>query len=177
MGTINFDDVYANAYVRESVDALVATTVHQYPMLSTYEDEIRQDLWIAVSRKLSLYNPEKSSVDTFCRRVMNNALRDIRRKYFTNKSLSARNTLDFDFTSASVSGSLLTDDVNRAMLIADVRTFVMSLPPVHRSICHMIMEGRPMRQVAARHKISIALLYKKYLNPLKNDLIRIGLKK
>ena len=40
MGTINFEEVYANAYVRESVETLVATTARQYPMLANYQDDI-----------------------------------------------------------------------------------------------------------------------------------------
>ena len=175
MGAISFDDVYANAYVRESVETLVTITVHQYPMLAGYEEEIRQDLWIAINRRLPLFDSEKSSIDTFCRRVMNTALKDIRRGYFTSKSISARNTVELDADSRG--GELVNDDVNRAMLAADVRAVVMSLPPVQRSICEMIMDGLSMRRVAKRHNISVALIYKKYLNPLRNRFVKAGLKK
>ena len=92
MGAISFDDVYANAYVRESVETLVTITVHQYPMLAGYEEEIRQDLWLAISQRLSRFDSKKSTIDTFCRRIINNAMKDIRRRYFTNKSIFVSKT-------------------------------------------------------------------------------------
>ena len=173
MGAINFDDVYAKAYVRKSVEVLAATTTRQYPMLANYEDEIRQDLWIAINRKLSLFDPARGAVDTFCRRVMNSALKDIRRKYFSKKSIFNRNTVEM--CSEASAGENWTEDVNRAILIADVRALVMSLPPIQGSICRMIMDGWPMRRIAAHHKISIALLYRKYINPLKKNFAELGL--
>ena len=71
---------------------------------------------------------------------MNNALKDIRRRFFSSKSISARNTMELDDgdTCGEEPGS---DDVNRAMLIADVRATMATLSPIQRSICEMIMDG------------------------------------
>ena len=176
MGAINFEDVYANAYVRESVETLVEMTVRQYPMLVSYEDDIRQELWIAIARRISRFNASRSSIDTFCRRVMNNALKDIRRRYFSDKSISARNTVELDDADFR-GGESGNDDVNRAMLIADVRAVMATLSSVQRSICEMIMDGCPKRDIAERHNISVALLYKKYINPMKIIFAEAGLQK
>ena len=175
MGAINFDRVYANAYVRNSVETLATITAHQYPMLAIYEDDIRQELWLAIDRRLPLFDSTKSSIDTFCRSVMNNALKDIRRRYFSSKSIFSYNATELDSNSSLK--ELGSDDVNRAMLIADVRTVVMSLTPTQRSICEMIMDGCTMRHIADHHNISVALLYKKYLSPLKIKFAHAGLRK
>ncbi len=52
MPNVKFEDVYANAYVRESVAYLVTTTIRQYPMLANSEKDLEQELWIALARKL-----------------------------------------------------------------------------------------------------------------------------
>ena len=176
MGAINFDDVYANAYVRESVETLVEMTVRQYPMLTSYEDDIRQELWIAIARRLPRFNEQRSSIDTFCRRVMNNALKDIRRRFFSSKTISSRTMVELDDgdTRCEEPGN---DDVNRAMLIADVRAVLATLSPIQKSICEMIMDGCPKRDIAERHNISVALLYKKYIKPMKIIFAEAGLKK
>ena len=176
MGAINFDDVYANAYVRESVETLVEMTVRQYPMLASYEDDIRQELWIVIARRLPRFNANMSSIDTFCRRVMNNALKDIRRRYFSGKSISTRNTVELDDVD-SCGGEPGNDYVNRAMLIADVRAVIMTLSPSQRSICEMIMDGYSMREIAERRNIPVGRLYRHYLNPLKNLFAEAGLQK
>lgn len=175
MGEINFDDVYANAYVRESVETLAAATVRQYPMLVNEEEDIRQELWIAVNKRLPLFDSEKSSIETFCRRVLENALKDIRRRYFTSQSITSRTALNID--AASVLDECRNDEIARIMLIADVRSIVMSLDPVQQSICEMIMDGYSMRQIAANKNISVGLLYKKYLVPLRKIFIEAGLQK
>jgi DNA-directed RNA polymerase specialized sigma24 family protein len=90
MGTINFEEVYANAYVRESVETLVTTTARQYPMLTNYQDDIRQELWLAINKSLPQFNPDKSNLNTFCRIVLETALKEIRRGYFSQRSISER---------------------------------------------------------------------------------------
>jgi RNA polymerase sigma factor (sigma-70 family) len=175
MGTINFEDVYANAYVRESVESLVATTIRQYPMLVNYEDDIRQELWIAINNHLQLFIPAKSSLDTFFRLVLENALKDIRRGFFSNKSIFCRNASDLDLCESRMEPQ--TDDVNRAMLIADVRAVIKTLDPIRKSICELLMDGYTMREIAAYHKISVGILYKKYLTPIKKIFIQAGIKK
>ena len=80
MGTTNFEEVYANAYVRESVETLVATTARQYPMLANYQDDIRQELWLAINKHLPKFSPDKSTLNTFCRMVLETALKEIRRE-------------------------------------------------------------------------------------------------
>ena len=176
MGAINFEDVYANAYVRESVETLVEMTVRQYPMLASYEDDIRQELWIAIARRISRFNANMSSIDTFCRRVMNNALKDIRRRYFSGKSISTRNTVELDDVD-SRGGEPGNDYVDRAMLIADVRAVLATLSPIQKSICEMIMDGCPIREISERHNIPIVRLYRHYLNPLKKFFAEAGLQK
>jgi RNA polymerase sigma factor (sigma-70 family) len=175
MGTINFEEVYANAYVRESVETLVATTIRQYPMLVNYEDDIRQELWIAINNHLQLFIPAKSSLDTFFRLVLENALKDIRRGFFSNKSIFCRNASDLDLCESRMEPQ--TDDVNRAMLIADVRAVIKTLDPIRKSICELLMDGYTMREIAAYHKISVGILYKKHLTPIKKIFIQAGIKK
>lgn len=175
MGTTNFEDVYANAYIRESVETLVATTARKYPMLANYQDDIRQELWLAVNKHIPKFNLDKSSMESFFRLVLDQSLKDIRRKFFSNKSIFSRNTSDINSCESYVEPK--NDDVNRAMLIADVRAVIMNLSPIQKSICNMIMSGYGMREIADHHKISVGTLYKQHLNQIKNIFSRAGLKK
>ena len=63
MPNVKFEDVYANAYVRESVAYLVATTIRQYPMLANSEKDLEQELWIALARKLPRFQSARSSLN------------------------------------------------------------------------------------------------------------------
>ena len=171
MGTINFEEVYANAYVRESVETLVATTARQYPMLANYQDDIRQELWLAINKHLPKFSPDKSTLNTFCRMVLETALKEIRRFYFTNKSIATRNTSEL---SLDYSAEFEKNDIHRQTTIADVRIVLNTLSPMHKSICKLLMDGFQMRDIARYHNLSVGALYKFHLKKIKDAFVEAG---
>ena len=174
MGTTNFEEVYANAYVRESVETLVATTARQYPMLANYQDDIRQELWIAINKSLPQFNPDKSNLNTFCRIVLETALKEIRRGYFSQRSISERiNTAPINEELAAYSN----DDIDRSILCEEVNDLVEKLSPIRKKICGLLMDGHSMNDVARILHIPIGSLYKHHISVLRIQFTKAGFKK
>ncbi len=174
MGTTNFEEVYANAYVRESVETLVATTARQYPMLANYQDDIRQELWLAINKHIPQFSPGKSNLNTFCRIVLESALKEIRRGYFSNRCISERvNTAPINEELAAYSH----DDIERFMLLNEVNALVQTLSPLQKNICELLMDGHSMNAVARKLHIPIGSLYKYHISALRNLFIKCGFKK
>ena len=174
MGTTNFEEVYANAYVRESVETLVATTARQYPMLANYQDDIRQELWLAISKFLPQFNPDKSNLNTFCRIVLETALKEIRRGYFSQRSISERiNTAPINEELAAYSH----DDIDRFMLLKEVHALVQTLSPIQKKICVLLMDGYSINQVGKMLHISAGSLYRKHIFVLQKIFTKAGFKK
>ena len=174
MGTINFEDVYANAYVRESVESLVSTTVRQYPMLDNYQDDIRQELWLAINKHIPQFSPEKSNLNTFCRIVLESALKEIRRGYFSNRCISERvNTAPINEELAAYSH----DDIDRFVLCKEVNAIVEDLSPIRKKICELLMDGHSMNDVARILHIPIGSLYKHHISALRILFTKAGFKK
>ena len=174
MGTINFEDVHANAYVRESVESLVATTVRQYPMLDNYQDDIRQELWLAINKHIPQFSPEKSNLNTFCRIVLETALKEIRRGYFSQRCISERvNTAPINEELAAYSN----DDIDRFILLEEVNALVQTLSPLQKKICELLMDGYSINQVGKILHISAGSLYRNHIFPLQKIFTKAGFKK
>ena len=47
-----FDEVYTMPHVQESIRSLIDLNIHQFPVLASYADDIRQELLIAVNKAL-----------------------------------------------------------------------------------------------------------------------------
>ena len=124
MPNVKFEDVYANAYVRESVAYLVATTIRQYPMLANSEKDLEQELWIALARKLPRFQSARSSLNKFCRVILEVSLKEIRRKLFSRRSIVARTSLELTM---EMQEFLTWDGLEKAILIFDVQSVLQNL--------------------------------------------------
>ena len=51
-----FEEVYEMPYVQESIRTLIAVTVHKFPILSSYQDDIRQEILLHLYNDLPRYN-------------------------------------------------------------------------------------------------------------------------
>ena len=175
MGAINFNDVYANAYVRESVETLVEMTVRQYPMLASYNDDIRQELWIAINEHLPKFDQNKSSINTFLGRVvLGSAMKEVRRKYFSQRSISSRTMTELN---EEISADYTHNNVESNLLAEDVKIVVDTLSPIQKQICESLMDGLSINHVAQSLNIPVATLYKYHIPALRKIFIRAGLKK
>ena len=63
--TLTFEEVYAMTYVRESIECLLDQNLRQYPVLNGYKDDLRQEILIRLNNELPVFDPEKSSFNTF----------------------------------------------------------------------------------------------------------------
>ena len=88
--TLTFEEVYAMTYVRESIECLLDQNLRQYPVLNGYKDDLRQEILIRLNDELPVFDPEKSSFNTFFRRVLHAAMYDARKVYFRNQNLTLR---------------------------------------------------------------------------------------
>ena len=171
MPNVKFEDVYANAYVRESVAYLVATTIRQYPMLANSEKDLEQELWIALARKLP--RSARSSLNKFCRVILEVSLKEIRRKLFSRRSIVARTSLELTM---EMQDFLTWDGLEKAILIFDVQSVLQNLSPEQKEICEMLMDGFS-RQIAQRINIPVGTLYKHQIAELREIFTLAGLKK
>lgn len=174
MPNVKFEDVYANAYVRESVAYLVATTIRQYPMLANSEKDLEQELWIALARKLPRFQSARSSLNKFCRVILEVSLKEIRRKLFSRRSIVARTSLELTM---EMQDFLTWDGLEKATLIFDVQSVLQNLSPEQKEICEMLMDGFSIRQIAQRINIPVGTLYKHQIAELREIFTLAGLKK
>lgn len=79
-----FEEVYAMDYVQESLRALVMANSRKYPMMAAYEDDIKQEMLIFLAQALPKFDPQKSQIKTFCRKMLVCGLSHARRYYFSD---------------------------------------------------------------------------------------------
>jgi DNA-directed RNA polymerase specialized sigma24 family protein len=153
MKKVTFEEVYANAYVRESIQVLIRQTIRKYPMLAPNRGEIEQEILIRLNSALVNYAPDRgASPITFTRRILNFALKDILRLHFSKKAIKRRCAINFDdvFSDAEA----VTE--KPAVLIElrmDIESVMRFLTPIRREICRKLMDGDSYTHIAFELKI------------------------
>lgn len=161
MPHVTFEEVYANAYVAESVNAIMAGLVRQYPLLLSYRDDIRQQLWLILNRQLPQFNPEKCSVETYARMTLDSAVREARRGYFSARNLEKNAVFYFScrLECESSPEEFFTDfEYERAKFHAMVREAVATLSPIRQRICAMFADGAAYPDIKRELHISYKTL-------------------
>lgn len=153
MPQVTFEEVYANAYVPESIHVLIRQTIRKYPMLAPHRDEIEQEMLIRLNSALINYNPNcGASPITFARRVLDFALKDLLRLSFSKKAIKRRCSINFD--AAFSDADAVTE--KSAVLIElrmDIESVMPSLTPIRREICRKLMDGDSYTNIAFELKI------------------------
>ena len=78
-----FEEVYAMDYVQESIRTLIMENSRKYPMMASYEDDIKQEMLIYLAQSLAKFDPTRASIQTYSRMALLIGLRRARRYYFT----------------------------------------------------------------------------------------------
>ena len=65
-------------------------------------DDIKQELYLAVHKKLVNYDSSRASVDTFISMVVNSAVKDLYRKYATHKRTCDRGCIPLNEAAISI---------------------------------------------------------------------------
>jgi len=168
MPQTTFEEVYANAYIRESVEVIICNTVARYPMAENCADDFRQQLWIAVHHAVRLFNPERGSLETYMRRVLDRRIRTILRDFFACRTVSNRASVSIELMMEHNDFSgLAVDSVTRLELTMDVQTVVSSLSEELREICRAILDGEKWGTLATRKQCSYGGFFRRFILPLR----------
>ena len=169
-----FEEVYAMDYVQESIRTLVMENSRKYPMMASYEDDIKQEMLIYLAQSLETFDPTRASIQTYSRMALLIGLRRARRYYFTEtqKVLSQavqieklveaeKDSLDMSVSSeirqATESYSDTPFDVTERKEAFYAALDKLSLED--RKIANAIMSGIPLREFAKRKICSLRYLY------------------
>ena len=160
---ITFDDVYTNKYIQESVSAVARKAVKAFPALVNLIDEIKQDLWLEINKALPAYDPQKVSIETFFRVVIDRRSINIIRRYqasLCKDVVSIEDLNESDLVDRN-------NSIKRFCMMHDLKAVFQTLPPEQKRVCRLIMQGHSQLQVAKRMGISPSYLSAKYIRPIR----------
>lgn len=179
--TPSFEDIYAMPYILESLNSIIDGNVRRYPVLAGHEEDIRQEILIHLWTQLQSYDPEKSSLKTYCRMVMRSGMNKARRLFFTESGLTlnyARPIHDFDSNNEN---ALISDEdycamqkhsvntVEQAMLGQDIDFIIRNLSSALRPIAKALQAGESLHSIADGMGIAYSTFQYKYLRPLRKE--------
>lgn len=176
--TLTFEEVYAMTYVRESIECLLDQNLRQYPILNGYKDDLRQEILIRLNDELPVFDPEKSSFNTFFRRVLHAAMYDARKVYFRNQNLTLRfaaelEDFESDDTDSIPAESLAAyaryskNTVEEEMLKQDVHAIIQTCSPELQKVANALLAGCSIRFLARQHQMTVPRFRRMYIRPLR----------
>ena len=165
MGAINFNDVYADAYVRKSVEVATEQQIRKFPSLASYADDIKQELWIYIADAVAQFDASrKCSLRTFLWRVIENRIVTIRNSFLPPDA----NVLSIDAGEEEFP-LYARDKVRLAELRMDLAVVMNRLTPTQRQICQWIMDGVSMKGIARMMKIPYSSLFHFYIDDIRTE--------
>ena len=175
MGAINFNDVYADAYVRESVEITTDRLIRKIPSLASYRDDIRQELWIYIAQSVDQYDLERGgSPATFFRNVIERRIIDIRRHFFVvNGNEMSHCSLDAEDDLPAYA----KNDAQMIELRMDLAVVMERLTPPQRQICQLLMDGLSLRNIAARLGIPFSSFMHRHIRPIRDEFRKENIEK
>lgn len=155
MPNVTFEEVYANVYVRESIEVLIRKTVKQYPMLTPHRDEMEQEMLIRLNAAMENYDHATggASVETFARNVLFFAIKDFRRRHFSQKALARCYSVNFEDLIADVDDIGLENSAVLHELRMDIKSVMPLLTHVQQEIYRKLMEGCSVLRISIELKI------------------------
>ncbi len=176
--TLTFEKVSAMPYVRESIECLLDQNIRKYPVLNGYKDDLRQEILIRLNNDLPVFDPEKSSFNTFFRRVLKAAIYDARKAYFKQQNLTLYFAADIgDFESDDTDhipaeswaayARHSQNTVEHEMLKQDVREVIQCCSPELQKVANAILAGCSIRFLARQYKMSYPRFWRQYIRPLR----------
>lgn len=163
MKKITFEEVYASAYVRQSIEVIIENTIRNYPMLTPHRLDIEQELLIRLNKAVNNYDHNaKCSIETFARRVLEFAIKDVRKSHFSKKAIMVRCCLELnDFIVDSE--MICIDPAINTELRMDVESIMPLLTPIQQKICRLIMSGKSLTATASHLGIPLHMVRCKHI--------------
>ena len=166
-----FEEVYEKPYVQESIRTLIAVTVHKFPILSSYQDDLRQEILLHLYNDLPRYNG-RSDIKTFARISIESGLKTARKKLLRLKNALIMYAVDIDSVPENHESLVVYDSVSSDIDTRELEETLQSISdPVLRKAADMIANGCSIRHVAKTLNIPYATLYRN-LAALKNYIKR-----
>ncbi len=170
MPTVTFEEVYANAYVRQSIDVILKKTVVRYPMTESYADDFRQQLWIAVSNALESFTPSRSSLEHYLRMILDQRLKNILRSFFTRRAIRNRTGISIEYLAefgAAIPGESAENPIRLLEMQMDVELVISMLPADQQKVCRAILAGKNWRALAAEEKTPPTTFFQRFILPIR----------
>lgn len=178
-----FEEVYAMAYVRKSIRSVIDQNIRQYPILAGNEDDLNQEILIHLNKEIHKFDPEKSSFNTFFRKLLYSGMCNARKTYFRKKRLSLHfavsihelDDADYNDPDTMLPNAMFLElcahaenNVEKAMLCEDIREIIASCPEPCRTIALRIYAGQSIRSFADEIGIPEYTITRKYMRQLRN---------
>ena len=169
MKKVIFEEVYADAYVRKSIDVIIEKTIIRRPDLEPLRKDMEQELLIGLNKAVSRYNPERSgSIKTFARKVLDLEIKRVIRDNCTQKAICNRLANEVDETIIQEGVMNFRDNSSRMLqLRMDIDSVLALLPVEQQNICEAIMSGKALETIAAEKNMPISTFYKKHVYQLR----------
>ena len=168
MPNVTFEEVYANAYIRESVEIIVGNTVRKYPMAETYADDIRQQLLIALNSASANFDPLQGTLETYMRKVLDRRIKWVMRSFFSHRRRFNRVSISLDlliehheFNVASGNSAVRQD------MAMDVQTVIATLTLEQQEICNDILNGEKWGTIAKRQNRCRGDFFRRFILPIR----------
>lgn len=164
MGAINFNDVYADAYVRESVKVATEQQIQKFPSLASYADDIKQELWIYIAEAVDQFDHRRGvPLRTFMRNVIDRRIVTIRNRIIHAVVAEAHDSIPIEEEIPVYA----RDEVRLAELRMDLAVVMERLTPFQRRICQLLMDGLTLRNVASRLGLPFSTFMHRHIRPIR----------
>ncbi len=174
MGATNFNDVYADAYVRKSVEVATEQQVRKFPSLASYADDIKQELWICIAEAVQRFDARrKCSLRTYLWRVIENRIVTICNSFLPPDA----NVLSYDAGEEEQFPLYARDEVRQTELRMDLAVVMERLTPTQRQICQLLMDGLTLRNVAARLGLPFSSFMHRHIRPIRDEFRKENIEK
>ena len=155
-----FEEVYEMPYVQESIRTLIAVTVHKFPILSSYQDDLRQEILLHLYNDLPRYNG-RSDIKTFARLSIESGLKSAKLKLFRQKNNAILYAVDIDSVPEDDESLMARDSVYSNIAAKELEEVLQSIKnPVLREAVDKIANGNSIRRVAKEMNIPYVTLHR-----------------
>ena len=166
MGAINFNDVYADASVRNAVEVVTEQQIRKIPSLALYRDDIQQELWICIAKALEKFDSRhQCSLQTFLDNVIERRVINICQHFISVHGLFSGTVHDVNEDTPAFA----RDSVRLAELRMDLAVVLARLTTAQRQICEQIMDGKSLRTIAKELGVSDSSFFFLYIQPIRDE--------
>ena len=160
-----FEEVYEISYVQESIESVITSAIHRYPVLANYRDDIRQVILLHLNDDLARFNG-RSGIKTFARMSIDTGIKMAMREYLTMENYTLHLAKDIESVPENeiCAAGYIDSDPLAYIELCELEEAVAAIKdPVLRDIVDMLLDRKSLKTVANKLNIPRSTLYNKYL--------------